>query len=567
MTKKWFFAPGIFVFISALLYGNSLPGEFVYDDQFFSVRGDMRMVSYLWQTWFEPSLSQMMDFAHYRPMSFFTFSLNFLLLGESPVWFHAVNILLHGLTCWLLFLVVLRLFGNRSLAWFTALLFAFLPIHTEAVAFIKSRDEILVALFGLSAWLAFLRATDNSKSYRAAWSLLAALCSLAAFLSKESALVLPGVFGGALLFQHGWKRLRKSWLPLLLQACAIGAFFVLHGYAVGWKTIPDSEFLHFGQNPLGYEPPLFALWTGFELFFIAVAKTFVPWNLSAVYGYHHVPVIDTPWGSWMAPAGVLTAVLLLLFLAWPRSRHTPMGVGILTFVVLYFPFSKIPIVKGIDLFAEHWLYAPSIGLCMAAAFLFFLLYSRQRIIAISIGMTILAVYAAILIPRNLVWRNDIALGISMVHDAPDAVQSYAYYAKVNVDYGRQQEAIDLVTDGLKITRLHAPLHHVAAVIALGEGRLDIAEQAVNAAAELHPDITTDLLRATILAKRGAFQESLDLLRTGPWYSDTDHRMRVLLALDLWRLGRREEAEAYFDWDAYLPEKMTREEKVHMIETY
>ena len=109
--RSRFFLPAFFLALSILLYGNSLPGEFVYDDSQFSVQGEMRTPQYLWQTWFRPSLPRMNTYPHYRPFTYFTFSLNYLLTGESPVWFHAVNILLNGLVCWLLFLVMQRPFG------------------------------------------------------------------------------------------------------------------------------------------------------------------------------------------------------------------------------------------------------------------------------------------------------------------------------------------------------------------------------------------------------------------------------------------------------------------------
>lgn len=557
-----------FLALSGLLYGNSLFGEFVYDDSQFTIQAEMRQPEYLLQTWFRPSLPAMEQFPHYRPLTYFSFSLNYLIFGQSPFWFHLVNVLINGLVCWLLFVVSRRLFRNDLLAFVTAIFFAILPVHTEAIAYIKARDELLVALFGMLAWLAFLRATEQT-NIRTKWSFLSGVFVFAAFLSKESALVLPGVFGGALLLLHGWKATIRAWPVFVFQILAIALYFFLHALAVGPTTIPQSEFLYFGQNPLGYVPWHYVPWTAFELLFVAFAITFVPWNLSATYGFSHLPLVGSPFGYWMAPAGMAVLLVLLLCIALPKFRTTPLGIGSLVFLVLYFPFSKIPFYKGIDFFAERWLYAPSIGLAMIGGFLLWKIWKHMRSFAPVIFTAIVVGYLFVLIPRNLVWQNDTTLGESLVQDAPNSVISYVYLGNNRLQYGRLQEATALVSTGLGITRDHIPLHHVAAAVAMAAGNLHVAEQAVGAAEELGGgELANVIIRSTLLAKQHLYQESLDHLMASKWFNPDEHRVRMLLALNLWMLDRHDEAREYFDWDAHLPViHMSDEEKIFMFETY
>jgi hypothetical protein len=561
------FPPLLFLTIALALYGNALFGDFVYDDAFFWVNANARDPAYLWNIWFQPSLRHMGLYAYYRPFTFFSFALNYILLGESPFSFHLVSVVLHGLTCWLLFVVMTKLFGNRLLAWFTALFFAVLPIHVEAVAYIKSRDEIFVAFFGLLAWLAFLQATAHLSARRLAWPSLAGAFSLMAFLSKESALVLPGVLAGSVVFLHGWRSLVKAWMPVALQALAIAFFFFMRANVVGFDPASNVELMYFGQNPLGYMTPSFVPWTACVLFFIGVAKTLVPWNLTATYGFAHVPMIDSPLDSWMAPAGILVAVILLIICVLPRARRTPVALGAFLFLVLYFPFSKIPVIYSVDLFGERWLYAPSIGLSMIAGTVLTGVYRRSREAGLMLATGVFVVYTFVLIPRNFVWHNQLSLTESMVEDAPNSVISYTLLADEYIQYGRIAEAAEMVTKGFAITRLHTPLHQTAATIALAYGRLDVAEKAIVEAESLGRELNNDLLRSTLLAKQGRFQDSLDFLRASPWFDEGDFRIRMLLALNLWRLGRREEAEQYLDWDLVLLRKQTREEKIRMMESY
>ncbi len=565
--SRWF-ALATFLVLSLALYGNSLPGEFVYDDAFFYQNGALRSWSYMIDGWHEPVLKSLGNYSPYRPLTFGTFALNFLLTGESPLWFHLMNILLNGLACWLLFYVVDRLFERRMLSWSIALLFALFPIHTESIAYIKARDELLVACFGFGAWIAFLRATEPMER-RVPWSIVATMLSFGAFCSKETSLVLPGVFGGALLLMHGWRATMRAWVPIAFQAAAIGIFFILRAIVLNGQGLPDGEILYFGQNPLGYMHPSYVPWTAFQLLFIAVAMTFVPWNLSATYGFAHIPLTNSPIGTWMVPAGIATLIGLLLLLAIPRTRRSPLGIGALTFLVLYFPFSKIPFYQSIDFFAERWLYAPSAGLAMICGYALWLVHMRWKQITPVLLTTVAVAYATVILPRNMVWWNETALGESMVKDAPNSVISYVFLGNNRLQYGRLQEATMLVTKGLAITRDHIPIHHVAAATAMGAGELQVAEQAVEAAEQRGGDeLANVILRSTLLAKQHRYQESVDHLRTSTWLDETEHRTRMLLALNLWMLDQHEEALEYFDWDKNLPViRMTNEEKIHMFETY
>ena len=564
--SRWFPATAFFA-LSFALYGNALGGEFVYDDAFFYKNGALREWSYLLTTWTEPALKSLGHYSPYRPLTFATFSLNFLLTGESPIWFHVVNVALNGLACWLLFLVVERLFGRRPLSWTVALLFALFPIHVESIAYIKARDELLVACFGFGAWLAFLRSTNDRLRLR--WSAIAAALSFAAFSSKETSLVLPGVLGGALLLLRGWRDTFRAWVPIAFQALAIVAFFGVRAIALDGQGLPDGEILYFGQNPLGYMHPSYVPWTGFQLLFIAVAMTFVPWNLSATYGYAHVPLANSPIGTWMVPAGISTLLLLAVLILWPRVRRTPLGVGAMAFLVLYFPFSKIPFYQSIDFFAERWLYAPSAGLAMIGGYALWRMGARWKPATPVVFTAVAVAYVAVILPRNLVWTNETRLGESMVRDAPNSVISYVFLANNRLQYGFLPEATALVTRGLAISRDHLPIHHVAAATALGAGELGVAEQAMQAAERVGGDeLANVILRSTLLAKQHLYQESLDHLLASRWFDDTEYRTRMLLALNLWMLDRHDEARRYFDWDANLPViKMTDEEKIMMFETY
>ncbi|MCB9185507.1 MAG: tetratricopeptide repeat protein [Flavobacteriales bacterium] len=93
----------------------------------------------------------------YRPTVLASFAIEHSLFGESPFMGHLINLLLYAITVVLIFSLVLKIFPDKWwLAFGTALLFTIHPIHTEVVASIKNRDEILSLLFGLAGCFALI---------------------------------------------------------------------------------------------------------------------------------------------------------------------------------------------------------------------------------------------------------------------------------------------------------------------------------------------------------------------------------------------------------------------------
>lgn len=144
----------------------------------------------------------LLDSSHksYRPLTTLTFKANHALQGMDPRAFHQTNIVLYAICC---FLVVLVIFGRNSTScdgrtqnsqfvsygtvaaslWWTVH-----PIHTEAVASVVGRAEILSAIFCFLAVEAFRLFSSKSYSQAAFQKVSFAafgLCILSGALCKE----------------------------------------------------------------------------------------------------------------------------------------------------------------------------------------------------------------------------------------------------------------------------------------------------------------------------------------------------------------------------------------------
>ena len=130
------------VVVSSILFSGSLNGKFTLDDHdVIERRVDLRELKNLPEIWISPWHLGGEWAGNYRPLTLASFVLN-LQFSESTVGFHIVNMLLYALNIVLIFYVV-RKFASERVAYLSAILFLFLPIHTEAVASIVGRVYLL----------------------------------------------------------------------------------------------------------------------------------------------------------------------------------------------------------------------------------------------------------------------------------------------------------------------------------------------------------------------------------------------------------------------------------------
>jgi hypothetical protein len=296
MKKQWVIIVAIFsLFISFLLYFNSIPGGFVHDDSLLTFRGELRHLSSAIPTFFQPYLPTHIQAGVWRPLSTYAIAAEFIMFGQSTAFFHIVNIILNGINTLFVFLLCYQLFHKKSLALLTCILFGFLPIHSEAVASIKSIEDLLGAFFFFLSWIIFLR---GSNRYSKAWIFLclSAFCSLLAVLSKETFILGPFVFLIVFLISHHvtlkrWITTSLFFLPGIV-VYLMGRYVVLREFAFGADDEP------FVINPLRFVPFTTRLWTGLQMLFLYIKTIIFPIHLSASYHFNQIPLISHPWESW-----------------------------------------------------------------------------------------------------------------------------------------------------------------------------------------------------------------------------------------------------------------------------
>jgi len=313
----------------------------------------------------------------YRPLSLVTFAVEYAIFGQNPTVSHVINALLFGATAVLLYLVLLQLLAgkkySRSRYFITlaaALVFVAHPIHTEAVANIKGRDEILALLGSLGAlYFAFLGFRQKNWTKQ----ILGALCLFLGLLSKENAITFVAIIPLSLYFFAQAKP--REYLPASLPYLAAALAFVLIRSSILGLSLgePSGELMN---NPfLEYQNGRYVA-IGFGAQMATVIYTlgkyvqllFFPHPLTHDYYPRHIELM-----SWGDPLVLLSLLFYLGMIAYAIRglfRKDILAYAILFYLITISLVSNVVFAIGTNL-AERLLFMPSVGFSIVVAVLLY----------------------------------------------------------------------------------------------------------------------------------------------------------------------------------------------------
>ncbi|HEY3130649.1 MAG TPA: tetratricopeptide repeat protein [Acidobacteriota bacterium] len=434
MPASW--DPWIVLALSLLVYFNTLGNELVWDDQVAIAQNPLvssMNIRGIFSTayWYpDPKLTDL-----YRPVTVLSFALNYTIGGLAPFAYHLTNVILHGINSLLVFLLLTQLTRSRSLSLGAALIFALHPVHSEAVAWVSGRAELLACFFMLSAWWVSLAngSASPDRTSGGAWWLhagSAAVLYLFALLSKESALVLLPVVWifRAVSFQSShakepsslsWKNIVRPIDVALAGAalCMIGLRIAILGQ-VGPKT---ADTVPYAENPLAFSSATTRVLTAIKLLGLYFWKMVWPLRLSSDYSFNQIPVAT--WGDplfWIALALLLFCLILALrtgLSSWILGGIWATCAGFSTVLNLFFPTGT--------LFAERLAYFPLLGFSVATAAL--IDHPRLRRFLSLPGPVLLAsvlvVFFVRTYERNRDWKDNPTVFSAMARTAPESAKA------------------------------------------------------------------------------------------------------------------------------------------------
>ncbi len=479
-------------FLTLTIYSNSLNASWHLDDYFSIVNNPKVQIAQLTPTLLIQSTQHPERTSYWRPVSFLTFALNWYIGQNIVTGYHFVNILLHVLTAFLIFLSTRCLLETPALmkkytgsTYFISLLAAVLwaanPIQVQAVTYIVQRMTVLAGFFCIAGIYCYLKARSTVKrSNFLFFSSFTMVLWLLGMASKENAAMLPlilvlveFIFFNNMDETKTRKRFLTAGIIGFVVVAGIGGALYLNGDAM-------SVFSGYGDR---YFTPMERILTQPRVLVFYLTQIFFP--LSARLSIDHdIQVSTSLWHPWTTiPAMVVIAVLIFYALAQIKKR--PM----LSFAILFFFLNHLieSTILPLELVFEHRNYLPSMFLfvpvAIGAKWLLDREYKRRRIDYLIVsGFIILLIigFGFGTYQRNRDWQTEVSLWSDAYRKAPRLQRTLHNLAMALYEKnGHLDKALELYqrSENLKMHRRshRAELYGNIANIYFRQGRYKDAE--------------------------------------------------------------------------------------------
>lgn len=414
---------GAVLLLVLVIYAWSFPGNFHVDDYSIVIENPLVQHPSLHKIFLTDYWGKLENSGLYRPVTILSLAINHQVLGPQPWGFLLGNLLLFVLSVVLLYLLLLRLTADPTLAVVAAALYGVHPIHAEVINTAVGRSELLVAVFVL---LGLLIAEKRRR-----WGgLLAVVCYAGAFLSKEHGVVFPLLLLFMDLYQSRSLRVTleehwKLYLSLLLVFMLVMAQRTL-GVVLGGGQSAPADPTHVPLAYLGMTTRLLdALWMQMRY----LEHLMFPIKLLAGYGG------ETFWSAGSRGVGIKIVLMVLLagaagWVIWRGWTHRRLYSLMMIFYVISFSVTaNLVFVTGVT-FADRLAFLPSLWFCTAIAALFVWIYRRKQLLhgGLIIGLVGLVLLAGLSMKRNLAYGNPIGLWGEVVAAEPDNAEAWLYLA-------------------------------------------------------------------------------------------------------------------------------------------
>ncbi len=403
----------------------------------------------------------------YRPLSMVTFAIEQQILGldhtdfsdtskagvkaalklrqqklNSDMHFrHVVNVLLYALSIVVLLLFLRKIvFPTQPLAAFlAALLFAVHPLHTEVVANVKSRDEIMSLLFVCLTFTMAFKYLDNKKLRDLIW---ACIWLLLALLSKEYAVVMIVLIPLSFFIARNYspKQSITSALPYLAP---LVIYLMLRLSAVK----PGGDGL---EGDIMNHPYAFATASEKIASEIAVLLNYLrllifPHPLTSEYTYNQIPYVD--FGNvWVWVSFAVHATLVWLLVRYVKKRHMA-GFAIAFYLFFLLLVSNLVVNIGAPM-GERLIYHSSVGFAILVALVLqqgytYLKEGAAAKAVLAALMTIIVVASGIkTIARNADWKNNATLFLKDVNTSQNSVIANTNAGMACIEYSNNAASED-----------------------------------------------------------------------------------------------------------------------------
>ena len=440
----------VLVLIGFAVYANVIGYPFVHDDVVFIQQNpSIGRWDNIVDAFLRPSQTsdlQAVRVPYYRPLLEVVYRLEFSVFGMHPAGFHFVNIVLHILNAFCVFLLGAYLGLPRPWSFCVSLVFLVHPVQSEAVACISGISNLVAAFFCLGTILCYFRARQPWTIGMMRWSFLTAIVFLFALFSKEQAVAVPIII---LAYEFLWsKEFFRSFSRWALLAAL---FWILAAYLL-WRQVMFPGMISGAFENSGE---------------LVLRLTSIPRMLLDYWGvifwpadlhyYRCVDILSPKLVSALVCVSVVCLTMAFCLVLLGRLRRWA-WMGIVWFMAALFPvLNIIPLINEYSfiLTAEHFLYLPLVGLlifCAVAVAWAFQTFRGEISLSLCrvVFAGILVILAVITVRQNSFWRGEVPLFERTLFFEPEFGRVHLLLARAYAGSGRFPEALGEYARGLRI---------------------------------------------------------------------------------------------------------------------
>lgn len=359
---------GLFIYYQTANYGYVLDDQIVITDNQFTKKGFSGIYEILStesMTGYFGAQQNLVQGNRYRPLSLVTFAMEYGIFNElKPGVSHIINLLLYILSCVFILRLVQLLVPDKKplMGWFdmgfaAALLYLVHPIHVEAVANIKGRDEIMAMLFSLLSLYYFVLHYMYGKGKNYLYAALATY--FLGLLSKENTITFAAVIPLS-IWVFGGDHRGKAWNSLGWLILVSFAYLMIR-FSISGVPQLDQKITDIMNNPFLEMKGGEKLATIIYTLGLYIKLLFLPFPLTHDYYPYAIPIMN--WAKWQV---WLSALLYggMIYWAWKQLKAKQLsGYAIAFYLITLTIVSNIVINLG-TFMNDRFIYMPSLGFCL-----------------------------------------------------------------------------------------------------------------------------------------------------------------------------------------------------------
>lgn len=365
---------------------------------------------------------------------------------------HIVSVLLYILSAVLLLKLLrdyifkyanLKFIHHDDIAFIASILFLVHPIHTEVVANVKSRDEILSFLFIVLAFIFLFKNLEKKNTSEGAGKTLlwGVFFYFLALLSKEWAITLVALIPMSLFVFRNFSL--GQCFKISLPYFGVAVFYLLlRSWFVGAGK--QGEITEVLNNPYVFATPIQKFATEIFILLKYLFLLIFPHPLSADYSWHTIPY--NSFGDALVWISILVHIAIVYYFFTLLKKRSWIAFAIAFYLAHLFLVSNLAMPIGATM-GERLVYHSSLGFVMVEAFLLLMLFQKMKIeienkkrMFIFLLMLVVVPFGYKTIARNPNWETD---NILFVHDAgvvPNSVLANGNAGKAFIEWAQKDSA-------------------------------------------------------------------------------------------------------------------------------